>query len=299
MSTLREQTGTPPPARRYPDHAEQQARQTFILVTIGKQGVGKSYQNKITIEQTVRGNLARRIPPRRALVIDTNDEYTYLKAIHVRDVQLFSASRIIEARRIRPLKDNGQPMSISDLQRVLATVLEYYRNGLLVIEDMSRFVSDTMKQDLIGSLVNVRHKNIDVVISLQGLGRITPKLWQNLRWLRMHKITEAIAKHSTKYEEKEKYLTIAENIINKKFFMGDERIFLNIDCHYGKIYGRYTQRDFVEACIEYIDTNRRRELDPLLLQRNLGSGALKFNEQSAYQYLIEQYSQEFSQYSSK
>jgi hypothetical protein len=285
-----------------PDHAAAKARQPFIMVAVGQQGVGKSRENQVIIHKTVEGDPVRKIASRRALIFDANDEYTYLKAIHPRDIGLFAASKIIEARRIRPYKDGGQPMSTTDLSNVLAQILESYRNGLLVVEDISRYVSDTMRQDLIGSLVNVRHKNLDVIISLQGIGRITPKLWQNVRWLRMHKVQEAVARHSKKYEEKLLYLTIAENIINNKFETpvsegGNPYIFLNIDCQSGKMYGKYTPVDFTNACIEYINSYRRITIEPLMLQRDLGSGSLKYTETQAFKLLISKYTKAYSQFS--
>ena len=288
-----------------PSHAGQ-TREPFIMVAVGQQGVGKTYQNEIIIKQTVNGTQVRREDgtlhinrPRRVLIMDANDEYTKIKAIHLSHIRLFSAHQKIEARRVRPYRDNGQPMNLDDMSRALATILENYRGGLLVVEDLNAYTGDNMKQDLIGALCTVRHKAVDVLISLQGLGRITPKLWQNIRWLRMHKVQEAVAKHAKKFEEKEKYLTIAENLINWHYERGNERFFLNIDCRSGQMFGRYSPAQFREAALSYIYANRRSEIDTLLIQRNLGSGALKYTETEAIKIALQSITKSFSQYSSK
>jgi hypothetical protein len=289
-----------------PSHAGGE-REPFIMVTVGQQGVGKSYQNEIIIRQTVSGTIVRnpetgmvkQVPPRRALILDNNDEYTKYKAIHLKDIRWFSAHKIIEARRVRPFRDDGQPMNLDDMSKALATIIANYRGGLLVVEDLNAFTADTMKQDLIGALCTVRHKAVDVLVSLQGLGRITPKLWQNIRWLRIHKVQESVSKHAKKFEEKEEYLTIAENIINAKYDKGDERMFLNVDCRSGKMFGRYTQKEFQTAALDYIYENRRKTIDSLLNRRDLNTGGLKHTETDVIKMALEKITKSYSQYSSK
>ena len=101
-------------------------REPKLLVAVGKKGVGKSYTTEKMIQQYVRGNPSKGVPPRRVLILDVNDEYTSYKAIRIQDVTLFSAHPMIEARRIRPFLDDGKKMTLDDVAQTLFICLDTF-----------------------------------------------------------------------------------------------------------------------------------------------------------------------------
>ena len=87
-------------------------REPKLGVAVGKKGCGKTYITNQMIRSYVRGNPSKGTKPRKALILDVNDEYTDVKGLRLRDVIKFSAHPTVEARRIRPFNDDGMRMTL-------------------------------------------------------------------------------------------------------------------------------------------------------------------------------------------
>ena len=98
-------------------------REPKLGVAVGRKGCGKTYQTTKMIKSYILGNPAKGVAPRRALILDVNDEFEDFKALKISDVMRFSAHPKIEARRIRPFHDNGQRMTINEIQDTLFKIL--------------------------------------------------------------------------------------------------------------------------------------------------------------------------------
>lgn len=83
-------------------------REPLLGVAIGRKGVGKSYTTNKLIQEYVTGNLASGVLPRKALILDVNDEYEHIKGIAIKDLIRFSLHPHVEARRIRPFHPDGK-----------------------------------------------------------------------------------------------------------------------------------------------------------------------------------------------
>jgi len=241
-------------------------REPKLLVGIGRKGSGKSYITKKMIDQYALGSPSA--PPRRVLILDVNDEYYDIKAISIQDVTLFSVHPIIEVRRIRPFLDDGRKMTLDDVAQTLFVILESFRNGLLLIEDVNKYIADTMPNDLIGAICTNRHIGVDIVLHYQSIGRITSKVWQNVNIIRLHKFTDTVKKHRQKFEDKYEYLSIAEMMINQKYDAGDKRFYCYVDIDEERIYGGFTNNDFESAVDLFIQRNYSQEIAPLLKARD-------------------------------
>ena len=273
------------------------------MSAVGRKGIGKSYQNIQNIDAYVAGNPAKGIKPQRVLVFDTNDEYMHIRGIALKDLALFSAQppHLVQARRIRPFNEKtGLPATMNDLSDMLEVVLRFYRNGMLLIEDMNKFTSDNMKNDLIGALCTNRHLGLDIVTSLQGIGRIVPKMWQNLNWLRLHDVSESMEKHRSKFEDKYEFLSIAQRIVKAKVDGGNIRFFLNVDLNYSRIYGPYTGDEFKAGALSLIYENYGQMVSPLLRHIDLQAGGKKkYTEADAINAEIDRLTKAHSQFTVK
>lgn len=243
-------------------------REPKLMVAIGRKGVGKSFTTEKMIQQYVVGNPSKGVPPRRVLILDVNDEYTQFKAIRVQDVMLFSVHPIIEIRRIRPFTDEGKKMTLDDIAQSLFVCLDSFRNGLLLIEDVNKYISDTMPNDLVGAICTNRHIGVDIILHYQSIGRITSKVWQNVNIIRLHKFTDTVKKHKHKFEDKFEYLSIAETLINQKYESGDRRFFLYCDIDEEKVYGGFSTDDWESATNTFIQHNYSNLVQPLLKARD-------------------------------
>lgn len=259
-------------------------REPKLGVAVGKKGVGKTYITTRMINSYVRGNLSKGIKPRRALVLDVNDEFVEYKALRLKDVKRFSAHPTIEARRIRPFNDDGVRMTLKEIQVALFTILNDYRGGLLLIEDINRYISDHLPNDLVGAICTNRHTDTDIIMHFQSIGRVTSKIWQNINWLRFHKNTDSVDRHLKKFEDKFEYLKIAEILINNQYYNGNKRFFLFVDIDNEKIQGDFDKKLLDDAINKYIESYYRKIITPLLKQKDL-NGKNKFTQTSAVKHV--------------
>ena len=240
------------------------AREPLLLAAVGKKGVGKSFQTMKLMQSYVVGNPAKITPPRRVLIMDVNDEYWQVPALSLNDVSLFSMHPSVEMRRIRPLHPNGVRMGFDDWAQALFFVLQRYFNGFLLIEDVNKFVGDYLPNDLVGAICTNRHTGVDIMLHYQAIGRLTPKVWQNLNVLRFHKNSESVDRHEKKFPEKYEFLKIAENMVEHEYLGGNQRFFLNVDLDREKIRGNFSKELFMSGMNEYISQHQNALTKPYI-----------------------------------
>ena len=199
-------------------------REPYLYIVAAAMGQGKTHITKQdVINNYVKGDLARGIPPKPVLILDTVGDplYQKYKRIAIEDVRRFSVHPRPEVRRINIYKNvNGKSvlMNGQEIYKMIVYVLENFYNGLLVLEDFARVVGDALGNDIVGYIYTLRHRNSDIIIHFQGLGKCGhPKLLQTLSIMRLHKVTDGVDRHKNKFEEIYSQLKIAENIINTDF----------------------------------------------------------------------------------
>ncbi len=272
------------------------AREPMVMIAVGKKGVGKTVETMKQIYQYVAGNPAKGVPPRKALIFDVNDEFSdfwyfgemrSVRPIAIKDILKYSIHPKVEVRRIRPYWDDGKKMSISDMNDVLAIILENYRNGLLLVEDINKYTNDSLKGDLVGSLATVRHIGVDLIAHYQSVGRAAnPKLLGNTKMIRIHKTNDTVMRHKNKFEERAEILMLAESIVERKFEQGDERYCLYVNLDNSKIIGKFDDNDIEFAIGKYISKNHSETISPLLREISLDTGKKMYTQKTAIQYLL-------------
>ncbi len=271
------------------------AREAKLIVACGKKGVGKTYQTFQMLQKYIKGDATKGVPARRVLILDVNDEYENVKSIAVKDILLFSIHPFVEIRRVRPFRPDGNKMTLDEVAETLSFILEKFRNGMLVIEDVSRYVGDHLPNDLIGAIATNRHSGMDIVIHYQGIGRLTPKIIQNMNVVRLHKITDTVERHKNKFEDKFQFLAIAQCMVNQQYFNDNQRFFVFIDIDEEKIYGDYTKEMFEEALDEFVSANYNQLVGPLLKSRN-NEGKKQHDYASALDFVKQRMRKSFSQF---
>lgn len=280
-------------------------REAKMLFVAGRKGVGKTYQTLCHISNYLKTTLTKK--GRKVLIFDVNNEYGNVKLdhknLHFPNIGLIKLSQVpafakVEkpfARRVSIFKENGQRMNLSEMADTLGYILQYYRNGMLLIEDISKYITDSMPGDLIGSICTQRHVSVDVVIHVQTVGKLfNPKLWGNCNEVRLHKADDTVERHKQKVSGNIEHLLIMEKLIELKYKSGDVRFCCYLDKDYGKIKGRFTRSEFKQAVELYLSSNYTRVLKPLLDKRDIYTGQLLYKNQTdavnAYlEYLINEY----------
>jgi hypothetical protein len=260
-------------------------REVVLMAACGKKAVGKSYAHMVLMNQYVQGDPYRGVKGRRCLIMDVNDEYGYgtynVPAISLADVSLFSAHPIVEIRRIRPFHPNGSRMTLDEWTQALFYVLQVYTNGLLLIEDLNKFITDHIPGDLVGAICTNRHVGLDILLSYQSLGRINTKIWGNLNVLRFHKNTESVERHRNKFPDKYEFMRIAEIMVNNEYNNGNKRFYVYVDMDEEKIRGNYSDEIVKNAINQYVYENYNEIIKPYLLQKD-NSNKKKYTEQTAF-----------------
>jgi hypothetical protein len=157
-------------------------------------------------------------------------------------------------------------MTLREVADTLWHILTHYKGGLLLIEDINKYIGDYLPNDLVGAICTNRHNDVDIIMHYQSVGRITTKIWQNINWLRFHKNTDSVDRHKKKFEDKWEALKICEIMINNQYFNGNTRFYLTFDCDNEKILGTFSQKMISESIDEYIALNHTKVVKPLLNQ---------------------------------
>lgn len=239
-------------------------REAGMMACTGIQGVGKTYQNMYIIKEYVKDKFYNRVKGRKCLIFDTNGEYTQqqfekndipnfnVRTIALKDVPEWGKTNLVECRRI-----DAKNLSIKEKKDCMEYILKNYKNGMLVIEDINTYIlSVTFMENIVGGLVNLRHRAVDVLISYQSLRPVEPRIWQNSRWVRMHYQADNVMDIKGKVTNVTLF-KIAQLIVNTRYFGGDKRFFVYIHNFANKIEGKFTKTEFMDACRQYLSTNKK------------------------------------------
>lgn len=235
-------------------------REPTLEVAIGFRGVGKTYTLNEIAEDYIK-TLHRPV-----LVFDVNNEYESsnkligYKAIDFDVTEPNEYKRSEQIRnikapgkyRILPFKKNRQPMTARELLLTGQTILAYYRNGMMVLEDINKYTASNFKQEFIGTFIGLRHLGVDLVIHFQSLHAIPPKVWDNMEYLRWHKCSEKIVKYKRHISNMELF-SIAECVVDTNY-QTDQHYYLWLNTMNEKL-TNVSPEDFKRGCITYLNTN--------------------------------------------
>lgn len=262
-------------------------REPILMACVGKKGVGKSWQNQILMNEYVAGDPYQGIKGRKVLIMDVNDEYGVFNVppISLEHIALFSVHPQIEIRRVRPFHPDGRRLTLDEWSQALFYVLTRFQNGLLLIEDINKFVFDHMPSDLVGAICTNRHVGLDILVSYQSLGRITTKLWGNLNVLRFHKNNESVERHAVKFPDKVEFMSIAEIIVDTMYDSNvDKRFFVYVDLDESKIQGQLLTDEMKAHAVEQFLYQNKKLLNPILVQLDPQTKK-KYTAEGAFAYL--------------
>lgn len=286
-------------------------REPFFIAAIGTTGSGKTYQNIVQMRSVVLGNIQKHVAPRRVLILDSNMEFRQdnkdvqqilspygigIKTIHYKDVYHFTRQRHVEICRIVPIDDNGRLLSGTKFAQQLNFVLENFVGGLLVCEDFKGLTGNSLNQELIQQLTTRRHAGCDTLISMQSLSMIQPTLLACLQWIRLHRTLDPVDRDQ-KFKGLQTLLHIANNLIINRYNQGDERFFIKISLLKSKLEGLYSQKEIEHAIRQYIYENYSNTVRKKMLWRDERTGKKIYTEESALKAVVEEYSNQYSQYS--
>jgi hypothetical protein len=281
-------------------------REPLLGIAVGRKGVGKTYATLQMLQPYLKGNPVTGAKPRKVLILDVNNEFgnvqedqnpdfVNVKGLRLEDVKKFADSNLVEARRVSILKEGGGKMNLKELAEALSYILLHYHNGLLLIEDINRFVSDSMPSDLIGSIVTQRHASVDVITHFQTIGKAAhPKIWGNANWIRYHKCDDSVERHKNKFAGTLEHLKILEKMVDIEYYQGNKRFFAYLDKDTGKIKGAFSKKQFQYAIYKYLEDNYNKVVKPMMNKKDLMTGKPIYTDhKSLAKMLIKEYTENY------
>ena len=243
-------------------------REAIVQVVVAAKGMGKTHTSaNDIIEEYILDNSKTGQKGRKVLIFDTNGEYNdaklrdkfkvkfRAKPLALKDLQAWTTSGPVEVRRILALNDKNQITDdVDEMLEILYKILQTYRNGLLVLDDINAYLIDVSSKRVISSITRNRHRNMDILIHYQTFRAIPPRIWGNMNLLRFHKTNENISTVEAKLNNPEIHY-IAQALVNFKF-KTDKRFHLFVDEQEDLIFGKFSRKDFWKACITYLEENK-------------------------------------------
>lgn len=294
------------------------SREHQLGIVIGRKGCGKTYEtlNK-QIKETLNGNYGKK-KPQKVLIMDSNNEYGDVRGDHKNDtfpiiraiaadhVADWTKNGVVEARRVSIMKPidqrtglGGGKMNLEEYRYALNIILDSFRNGLLLLEDLTRYVTDSMPGDLLGSIISQRHVAVDTIIHFQTVGKMAhPQLFGNANWIRVHKTGDRMRKKAENLEDHLEPLSILEELVdinykgkkvpeNKRFYG-----YYNKDTN--KITGKLFNKQMFRMGIEsYLEKNMKVVKDEINRESLYEGEKIYKTRKEAIEHLIDHYMTEY------
>ena len=235
-------------------------REAKFVLAIGKKGVGKTYETLKEISRYVRAT------GRKVLILDVNNEYgnvrkdhnndsfPHIRALAPKDVLKWTVNGIPEVRRIAPIDEKGRALTTDEIKQLMFDIIHHFKNGALILEDITRIVSDSVSNVLIGALATQRHASVDMYMHFQSIQKAGhPKLWALCTTVRMHKCEDEVYRHEKKFSDvTSMYLT--ENIV-RLMEKQDKRFCAFLHKEERKIMGKFNKKHFEKAIEMFLQDN--------------------------------------------
>lgn len=239
-------------------------RETKLVVVTGRKRIGKSNETlRMLLNEYTKGQHARKV-----LIFDPNNEYGAYelydrgikKVVKVgllghNDILHFNRQKVIEIRRIVPINMYGQPLTPDEQDSLIVKMMQEFRGGCLFIEDLNTVFGDSLPKRVSAFFTNNAHRDCDIVIQLQSIGRILPKMWQNTQVIRFHSQLDSVDQSKNKLKEDYEIFKIAQLMVNFQYENGNQRFFVYVDKEDKKIRGQYNRLMFDKAITEYLEEN--------------------------------------------
>jgi hypothetical protein len=268
-------------------------QQPGLILVIGCKGSGKTYYTKGMLEDSIKGDPSTGAKPRKALIIDVNGEFIEYKTISLRDVGKFTKHPKVEIRRLTTFKDDGKILKLNEIAEMLNTVLENYKNGTLLVEDLTVYISDSLPKDVIGAICRQRHMGVYMILHFQMLGKAAhPKLIANANWIRLHHCTTLTREKMKNFGDYTDAIMLAQILVNdeynkreksRHYNRKDKKVYfcawINLDNQL--IIGDFDKAMLADAIHEFINQNERETIGVYLKKKDK-TGKTLYNWESAY-----------------
>ena len=172
------------------------AEETFTTSVIGGVGIGKTFNNVLAAKIYAKDNPQTGKKGRKVLILNFQNEDGYAKfktlpPTHDAIIK-FVNQKTIEIRQITSIDSDGRPMPMPRKVEVMKMVLNNFRNGLVIFDDVDGYAAygASSDKDLVGLLMGLRHRGCHTLFAHQAWRKMGVAEVENLRFIRLHKAND-------------------------------------------------------------------------------------------------------------
>ncbi len=245
-------------------------RETKLIIAAATKRGGKTFTTLCKIEQNVK-YIPNVQDGRKWLIYDVNMEYGndtialhgknrgkpfefQTKTLALNDLAAYAAQKRPEVRRILPVDDKGQIVYGQARIGILNRILQEYRSGGLLLEDINGYLIGSSTKEIISALTTNAHKDIDIYIHLQSLSKVSTTMFENADYFRLHFQMDDMRRYANRIPSFEKFL-IAEKLIKLKY-KNNTRFNLYVENKLHKISGYFSMFEYQTAVYAYLMDNK-------------------------------------------
>ena len=189
-------------------------RDPMVMLVCGEMGVGKTYRSNLEIKHYMLDNPTTGKKGRKVLAFDFNGrDYPDFRTVSPNHLKALTK---VAARRILPFNKDGSPMNDTEKKEVVEKILKHYKNGMVILDDIDSYMAGAKGQSMIGALVTVRHKGIDILLSHQSISKVTTTEWEACTWLRLHHQVDDVTRYRDRIP-KYQMVRIAQLIVDEQY----------------------------------------------------------------------------------
>jgi hypothetical protein len=240
-----------------------EARECGLFIAVGSKGVGKTFRTLLELKEILRTDETTGRKGRNVLILDANNEFSSFTAInynvlepdeHTRTQPIRDLQGKLGIYRIAPFRVDRRPMSTNEIKIACVDMCNHFRFGTLVLEDYNRYINGSEAEELVSMLVTLRHRAVDCWIHLQSASPISTRLWQNVNYVRFHKINDSVDRYKNRipYE----LIKIVQLAVDSQYNLGNKRYFIYVAILDEKIIGM-DSNIFENACMSYLAQNKK------------------------------------------
>ena len=151
---------------------------------------------------------------------------------------------------------------------------------------------DSLPKKVSAFFTNNAHRDCDIIIQMQSIGRILPKMWQNAQVIRFHSQLDSVDQSKEKLKEDYEIFKIAQLMVNFQYEAGNIRFFVWVDKEDKKIRGAYSRQMFRKAVMDFLEENQylvKKEANRI----DFATNKKKYTPEQALQVVVEKLFREY------
>ncbi|MFD2581510.1 hypothetical protein ACFSR6_03350 [Pedobacter vanadiisoli] len=178
----------------------------YSAIVVGRKGVGKSTYMAKTASQYPSGS--------KVLIIDVNGSPAY------------NSFKTIEPKQVKLFRSGHAKLLGTPTDETLEIIARDFRDGLIVFEDATKYISGNVRPSIKRFLVDHRMFQVDLIFAFHSLKFVPPFFWSMISYCTIFKTAEVFNK---KYQDRIPNYEIIKKAYDKVAASKDVRFNITVE----------------------------------------------------------------------